>query len=136
MAIIKQYRPDRDVTYCYESVSYWDPELKQARSKRKLIGKLDPETGEIVPTSGKPGRKKGSKNKSREEKAQDHQQVADAMNDHYRSLYEKQKDKNEQLREEVKALKKSLSALEKERNQLLNTMEKAVAMLSVTKSEA
>lgn len=41
-------------TYVYDSVSYWDKELKQPRSKRKLIGKLDPDTGEIIPT-GKRG---------------------------------------------------------------------------------
>lgn len=38
------------ITYVYESESYWDKEKKQPRNKRKLIGKIDPETGEIVPT--------------------------------------------------------------------------------------
>lgn len=51
MAIVKLYNRDRDVTYVYESASYWDKDKKQPRSKRKLIGKIDPETGEIVPTS-------------------------------------------------------------------------------------
>ena len=46
-------------SYVYESHSYWDKELKQPRSNRKLIGKVDPETGETVPT-GKRGRRKGS----------------------------------------------------------------------------
>lgn len=56
MAIVKQYHKDTDTTYVYESVSYWDEEKKQSRSKRRVIGKLDPETGEIIPT-GKRGRK-------------------------------------------------------------------------------
>ena len=56
MAIIKQYHKDTDTTYVYESISYWDEEKKQSRSKRRVIGKLDPETGEIIPT-GKRGRK-------------------------------------------------------------------------------
>lgn len=51
MSIVKLYNRDRDVTYVYESESYWDKEKKQPRSRRKLIGKIDPETGEIVPTS-------------------------------------------------------------------------------------
>jgi len=55
MAIIKQYHKDTDTTYVYESTSYWDEEKKQSRSKRRVIGKLDPETGEIVPT-GRRGR--------------------------------------------------------------------------------
>lgn len=59
MAIIKQYHKDTDTTYVYESVSYWDAEKQQSRSKRRVIGKLDPETGEIIPT-GKRGRKKDS----------------------------------------------------------------------------
>lgn len=45
------------ITYIYESESYWDKEKKQPRNRRKLIGKLDPVTGEIVPT-GNRGRKK------------------------------------------------------------------------------
>ena len=39
------------VTYAYESTAFWDKEKKQSRAKRTLIGRLDPETGEIVPTS-------------------------------------------------------------------------------------
>ena len=57
MAIVKQYHKDVDTTYVYESESYWDAEKKQTRSTRKLLGKLDPETGEIIPT-GKRGRKR------------------------------------------------------------------------------
>ncbi len=36
------------VTYVYESIGYWDKEKKQARNKRKCIGKLDSATGEII----------------------------------------------------------------------------------------
>lgn len=57
MAIIKQYHKETDTTYVYDSESYWDAEKQQSRSKRKLLGKLDPETGEVVPT-GSRGRKR------------------------------------------------------------------------------
>ena len=50
MAIVKQYHKDTDTTYVYESISYWDSEKGQSRSKRRVIGKIDPATGEIVPT--------------------------------------------------------------------------------------
>ncbi|HCE77620.1 MAG TPA: hypothetical protein DEP61_01655 [Lachnospiraceae bacterium] len=53
MATIKQYNKKTGTTYVYESHSYWDKERKQHRSDRKLIGKIDPETGEIVPTKKK-----------------------------------------------------------------------------------
>ena len=56
MAQVRQYHKDTDTTYVYESESYWDPEKKQSRSRRRLIGKVDPATGEIVPC-GKRGRK-------------------------------------------------------------------------------
>ena len=39
--------------YAYENKSFWDPELKRSRSKRKLIGRVDKETGDIVPTDGR-----------------------------------------------------------------------------------
>jgi hypothetical protein len=66
MAIIKQYHADTDTTYVYESTSYWDPEKGQSRSKRKVIGKLDPVTGEIIPTGGR-GRKKKAADPSEQE---------------------------------------------------------------------
>ncbi len=44
-------------TYVYESTSYWDAEKGQSRSRRKVIGKVDPVTGEVIPTGGR-GRKK------------------------------------------------------------------------------
>lgn len=79
MSLVQQYNKERDVTYVYESQSYWDKEKKQPRSRRKLIGKLDPETGEIVPT-GKPGRKRKSQKNS--SSAADHSDTED-----YKVLY-------------------------------------------------
>ena len=55
MAIVEHYDKRVGITYVYESQSYYDKEKHQSRSKRKLIGKKDPETGEIIPT-GKKGR--------------------------------------------------------------------------------
>ena len=52
-AIIRQHDKRIGVTYAYESESYWDKERKQSRSRRKLIGIVDPETGEIKPTTKK-----------------------------------------------------------------------------------
>jgi len=50
MAIIDSYNKKRGVTYVYDSFSYWDKELKQPRSKRRLLGRRDPDTGELVST--------------------------------------------------------------------------------------
>ncbi len=38
------------VTYVYESISYWDKEKKQPRNKRVCVGKLDPATGDFIPS--------------------------------------------------------------------------------------
>lgn len=56
MGIVHQHDKRSGITYAYESQSYWDKELGQSRAKRKLIGRVDDETGEIVPTDGR-GRK-------------------------------------------------------------------------------
>ena len=55
-AIVHQTDKRSGITYAYESVSHWDKEKKQSRSKRTLIGRVDNKTGEIVPTDGR-GRK-------------------------------------------------------------------------------
>lgn len=52
-AIVYQTNKKTGVIYAYESVSYWDKEKKQSRAKRKCIGRVDPETQEIVPTRRK-----------------------------------------------------------------------------------
>lgn len=57
MAIVK-YKNQSGVTYAYESISEWDPAKKQSRPKRKYLGRVDMETGEIIPTAGKRGRPK------------------------------------------------------------------------------
>ena len=60
MATVKQLDKRSGITYVYESVSYWDREKKQPRSKRTLIGRLDPATGEILPTDGR-GKRRAQK---------------------------------------------------------------------------
>ncbi len=52
-AIIHQTDKRTGITYVYESVSFWDKDKQQSRAKRKLIGKLDSDTGEMVPTRKK-----------------------------------------------------------------------------------
>lgn len=58
-AIVYQKDKRSGITYAYESISHWDKEKKQSRSKRKLIGRVDDATGKIMPTDGR-GRKSKS----------------------------------------------------------------------------
>jgi transposase len=57
------YQTDKrsGITYAYQSVSYWDKEKKQSRARRTLIGRVDRETGEIVPTDGRNRKKQDAK---------------------------------------------------------------------------
>ena len=48
--IVYQTDKKTGVKYAYESISYWDKEKKQPRSKRKYLGRVDPETNEIIPS--------------------------------------------------------------------------------------
>lgn len=61
MSLVKLTNKKTGITYVYESTSYYDKEKKQSRPKRKLIGKIDPETGEIVPTTPRTAPKKNKK---------------------------------------------------------------------------
>lgn len=53
MGIIYQTDKRSGITYAYENQSFWDPVLKRSKSKRKLIGRVDPKTNEIIPTDGR-----------------------------------------------------------------------------------
>jgi hypothetical protein len=67
MALIRQHDKRSGITYVYESRSWWDPERKMSRSKRTLVGRLDPETGEVVPTDGR--MRRAAKNREEAAKA-------------------------------------------------------------------
>lgn len=53
MAIVKQLDKRSGITYAYESVSRWDKDKKQSRSSRRLIGRVDSATDEIIATDGR-----------------------------------------------------------------------------------
>jgi hypothetical protein len=97
MAIIKQYDKRSGITYVYESKSFWDKEKKTSRAKRTLIGRFDPESGEIVPTDGR-----GRKEKTKAE-------VIDTPD--YTVLYEKLLNKCAAHETLIAALKKQLNEL-------------------------
>lgn len=97
MAIIKQYDKRSGITYAYESHSYWDPEKKMTRAKRKLIGRVDPESGDITPTDGR--NRKGKK------------PVKDGTD--YKKMYEKLLKKYEAQKTLIESLKKQMEELKR-----------------------
>ena len=117
MAIIKQYHKDTDTTYVYESESYWDPELKQARSKRHCIGKIDPDTGEIVPTG-----RRGKKKKKEADPSGDYEKLL--------SRYEAAGKENLELRTRIQTLENQLAEKEKQLLEYQETAEKIAELAS------
>lgn len=100
MAIIHQKDKRSGITYVYESVSYWDKEKKQSRSKRRLIGRLDEETGEVLPTDGR-GRKRSPGYVPGEEP-----DAAPRTLKEYKEAYAALLSENQRLREELSRLRK------------------------------
>ena len=113
MSISKSYNKQNGVTYVYEVVeNYWDKEKKQSRSKRKLIGNIDPVTGEIVPTSsrGRPKRSDDSEDyKALYEKAQKELTAKD------KRIAELEGVIRDYLKDEVNALDETESSLKQRR---------------------
>ena len=67
--IVKHVDKKSGTTRVYESTSHYDPVTKQSRPKRKYLGTLDPETGELIPSSGRKGRTPSRKNVPTSQKA-------------------------------------------------------------------
>ncbi len=73
MSIVRYVNKKTGTVALYESTSYYDPVTKQSRPKRKYLGTEDPETGGLIPSSGKRGRKKttGDAQKTKKEKSEE-----------------------------------------------------------------
>ena len=82
MSFIKLYDKRVGITYVYETYKVPDPDTGKDITKRRLIGKLDPDTNEIVPTG-----KRGPKPRERKT-AQDAPVANTQMESKYKHLYE------------------------------------------------
>ena len=112
MSIVKSKNKKTGITYVYESESYWDPDKKQPRNHRKLIGKLD-DDGNIVPT--------GSRGRTRKEDIPQDPQTQKLADDLESSLSYYQKRCREMETKNV-LLKEQIRKLEKEKNELLSNL--------------
>lgn len=121
MSIVKVYNKERDITYVYDSYSYWDKEKKQPRSKRKLIGKIDPESGEIVPT-GKRGRSKSSPSPATD--------AGTHSDTNYAALYEQSVNTISDKDALISELKQEVAVLRKENQQLHKVIDQASSLMA------
>lgn len=108
MSIVKYRNKKTGVVTWYESTSHYDPETKQSRPIRKYLGKEDPVTGELIPSSGKRGRKSRSQVQS-----------ADRHTDESVST---QDDRIQQLEKQNRDQRDRIRALESENRQLRDTI--------------
>ena len=115
MALIDVYNRERGITYVYESFSYWDKELKQPRSKRKLIGKRD-DAGNIIPTGGR-GRRKTAENA-----------VSSHSDTEYRNRYEECLQLMQEKDATILALKQQLAEAQRENHMLRHAISQSSAL--------
>jgi len=79
MKVIYQKDKRSNITYAYENEAHWDKEKKQSRSKRRLIGRLDEESGKIIKTDGRCSHLSNDKNKYDEYAAYSRKQLIDEI---------------------------------------------------------
>ena len=112
MSIVKSYSKQNDTTYFYEQDYKWNPVTKRPEGTRKLIGKLDPKTGEMVPT-GKRGRPKKESDAQAADKEDARyarlQEQTDALAKKIQELTEE----NDGLKQQVRQYEKKLRSIVK-----------------------
>lgn len=121
MSITKSRDNRTGTVYVYESESYWDKEKKAPRNHKKLIGKLDEATGEIIPT-GRRGRKPKAAHQGAAEEG-----TSEQMD--YKKLYESCTENLQQKQRQILELNAEVSELKKELKKQRNTLEKIRMLL-------
>ena len=120
MSLVRYTNKKTGVVTVYESTSHYDPVTKQSRPIRKYLGVEDPKTGEIIPSSGKPGRKKTSDPTSRPA-------VPKKDSTDYKLLYEVQKKENAEKDIRIKELERQNKLLVANLEHLKDTITKALS---------
>lgn len=108
MSTIIKYKNQSGITYAYEQTSIWDPEKKQARPKRKYLGRVDEETGEIIQTSRKSPRRR----------KQNQEPPEMAAGSEIEALYLESQKSLTEAREKISRLEKENDALKKRNKKL------------------
>lgn len=118
--IVKHFDKKSGKTRVYESTPHYDPVTRQSRPKRKYLGTLDPETGELIPSSGRRGRTASSKNVTATE-----EDAASARIREFQKIISEKETEITSLQSEVKTLKATVRAYEKVCTSISNTLRKA-----------
>lgn len=109
MSIVRYVDKKTGRTVLYESTSYYDPVKKQSRPKRKYLGVEDPVTGELIPSTRKPGRKPKSET---EEVKVETAAAAATEETNYEIIAKNLQEENEAKDKQIKDLENKVAVLE------------------------
>ena len=104
MSIVRYTNKKTGVVSLYESTSHYDLETRQSRPVRKYLGTEDPETGKLIPSSGKRGRKKADNNEEKPGKLK-------AAEQDYKLICEKMKKEMAEKEERIMKLERECQML-------------------------
>ena len=112
MSIVRYVNKKTGRVALYESTSHYDPETKSSRPIRKYLGTEDPETGELIPSSGMRGRKPASETKPVKKEESE-----------YRSLVESLRKENAEKDARIKKLEQQNMILRSNLERIRSTIE-------------
>lgn len=118
--IVHHYDKKSGKTRVYESTPHYDPVSKQSRPKRKYLGTLDTETGELIPSSGRRGRRPSSEFSTTNKELSESTKIQDLQ----RIISEKEKT-IDSLNSEIKVLKATIRSYEQVCISISNSLAKA-----------
>ena len=125
MSLVRYKNKNTGRISVYESTSNYDPVNKTSRPIRKYIGYEDPVTGEFIPSSGKPGRKKKS---NESQTSSDKQSKNTSENDYTRAISEINRQ-----RLEIEDLKKQIRVLNKQIEDIHSAADKFITAIQNTR---
>lgn len=120
MTITYSINKNTGIKYAYEVTSAWSPKEKKTITRRQYLGRVNPSSGEIIPSSGVRGKKR---------KDEDPLTDYTAINRDYKLLYEEVVSEKDTLASELREARKHITALNKqlkEANAVINRFEKII----------
>jgi len=122
MSLVRYKNKNTGRISVYESTSNYDPVNKTSRPIRKYIGYEDPVTGEFIPSSGKPGRRKKS---DESQTSSDKQNKNTSENDYKRAVSEinRQRLEIEDLKKQIRVLNKQLEDIHSAADKFITTIQ-------------
>ena len=112
MSRVYQYDNRVNVTYVYDVEEVYNEQTGKTQSKRKLIGKLDPETKQLVPT-GKRGRPTKTDCPSADTKKEEKRNKEELAKARFLETLQKKDEAITALKSENRQLKAAINKLEK-----------------------